>query len=131
MELLTYILRRKKRHNACLVAASVFLFFILYSAPHRVHHFFEQASIAAARAESQSRHHHSATDPRGQDHELPQPKQADCATQLTAQNTLFASPPLIDFVFREFATGQSERKAAVSVTAFNPAPLSQRAPPFS
>ena len=130
MELLTNIRRWKKRQHACLVIASVFLFFIINAAPHRVHHFFEQGSIPAARAESHSRHDRSAADPHGDDHESPRPREVDCATQSTAQNTHFAPLPLIDFAFNEMATGRSERDAAANAAAFNPAPLSQRAPPL-
>jgi len=112
----------------CAVAAA-FLFFVLYTAPHRVHHFFEQGRFAPAPHD-----HHAATAEAGgshkHDHDAPQSQPADCAAQLAAQNTHFASPPLIELPFSTSARACADLLTVARSESFNPSPFSQRAPPL-
>jgi hypothetical protein len=115
----------------CAVAAA-FLFFVLYTAPHRVHHVFEQAPFAPADLDD----HAQASSTAGShehDHEgkSPLPQRSDCAAQMAAQSTHFASPPLIELPFSTFACARTELVVVARAASFNPSPFSQRAPPLA
>ena len=119
-----------RRSHAATVYAAAFVFFLLYTAPHRVHHFFEQAPLAP-----DEHHGHARSSDPGTTHEhdhegnSPHPRRSDCAAQMAAQSTHFASPPLIEFPFSTFACARAELVEAGWAASFNPSPFSQRAPP--
>jgi hypothetical protein len=120
-----------RSQGRCALAAA-FLFFVLYTAPHRVHHFFEQGPIAPADHDDHARSGNSGgTQRHDHDGQSPQPQRPDCAVQLVAQSTHFASPPLIEFPFSTFACARTELLEVAWAAPFDPSPFSQRAPPLA
>jgi hypothetical protein len=108
--------------------AAALLFFILYSAPHRVHHAFEAGPLARSPAAQAT----ATADQHGDehDHQPNSSKATDCAAQLAAQNTHFASPPLNVATFLAIACMRSDPPQSLTTLSFNPSPCSQRAPPL-
>jgi hypothetical protein len=128
MPSLIYKLSFDRYGGACCALAALLLFFVLYSAPHRVHHAFEQGPLAPV-AHAQDA---ATSERRGHEHDHePTPSQpTDCAAQLAAQNTHFASPPLIEISLSTIGRMRSDRPPSLCAASFNPSPFSQRAPPL-
>jgi hypothetical protein len=113
--------------------AAAFWFFLVASAPHRVHHFFEQVSASQKNhgAHIQSHEHADGKQHGDDDHHHRQPAQPkDCTVLSVAQNAHASLVQSFHFAVLECTVARDRDLPVATASSFNPAPLSQRAPPL-
>jgi hypothetical protein len=125
---LTHTVRFDRCGAARCALTAALVVFILYSAPHRVHHTFEEGPLAPVpRAQPAPAWDHHGDQ---HDHEPNSSQATDCAAQLAAQNTHFASPTSIAVTLPATACMRRDLPQRLNARSFNPSPFSQRAPPL-